>query len=233
MKKANKESVLSPIQPEVDLSAKREAEIIPTAIELIARIAGREDILIGDSVTLNIDQLAEYYQNVYRQEVVPTLLSHNIELSAVKYLFEMILVPIERFQNAFNASDKDPESIVLAKRIFTILSQHTDYPFGSFDEPKVAQYYQNIWDTEIKPLIQEAKYGTVSYLFELLRQPFQCLSDLTISSLEMNKELADGMKWGKPVQNIRLKDLDEALKAGQEKPADAGDVDKSDSKKKK
>lgn len=223
-------------KPAVDLTAKRDAEVIPAALEIFCRIAGRADLEVGDSVTLNIDQLANYYQKVYREEVIPTLLTSNIQLSAIKYLFEMTQVPIDRLQEAFNGAESDAEAIAIAKRIFAVLSTHKDLPTGAYDKPTVAEYYKKLWDEEIKPILANAKWGAVSYLFQLLRQPFQVLSDLTVSSLEMNKDLADGLKWGKPTTDIRVKDLDTALKAGaqpQEKPADAGHVDNTAKTKKK
>lgn len=235
MKKA-KMPVSQVSKPENDLSAKREAEIVPVAIEIFCRIAGRGDLKIGDSVTLDIDTLAAYYQGLYRDEIVPTLLNSNIQLNAIKYLFEMVMVPIDRLQEAFNGSEKDEDAIILAKQIFAVLSTHKGLPTGAYDKATVSDYYKKLWNDEIKPILADAKWGAVSYLFQLLRQPYQVLSDLTISSLEMNKDLADGLKWGKPSGDIRIKDLDTALKDGaksQEKPAPAGPVDKSAKKKKK
>lgn len=131
------------VATERDLTAERDAEVIPVVKALLKRLAAREDLVLGSRNLVSAEKAALYYQTIYKEDVVPLFLEHNIKMNAIPYVFS------------------------------------------------------------------------------LLMQPAQLLNDVVTSSFEMNRDLADAMKYNiADINDLRVKDIDDTLKAGKPKPVD-------------
>jgi hypothetical protein len=85
---------------------------------------------------------------------------------------------------------------------------------------QAALYYQKVFKEDAVPVFLQhnIKLNAIPYVFSLLMQPAQLLNDIVTSSFEMNRDLADAMKYNiTDIDDLRVKDLDEALMAGKPK----------------
>ena len=128
-------------------------------------------------------------------------------------------------------AERDAEIIPVARKLLSRLAAREDLLMGNkgkLTEEQAALYYQKLYQEEVVPLLVEnnIKLNAIPYLFSIMMQPISLLNDVTTSSFEMNRDLADAGKWGiKDIDDLRVKDLDEALKA-LPKSDTAGSVDK-------
>lgn len=149
-----------------------------------------------------------------------------------------VLSPIQ--QN--HTLDRDKDIIPLVKKIIKAFAEMPDLLIGSGEsttEAKLAVYYQKVYIEVMVPLLRESniKLNAIQYIFSLCMQPFQLLNDVTTSSIEMNRDLADAIKWGfgstKELDDMRVSDLDKVLNEfakNKKNATDAGSVDKSKDK---
>ena len=134
-----------------------------------------------------------------------------------------IVSPIQRKRD-FTA-ERDAEIVPIVRKLLLKLASRSDLKIGSsnLDEAELALFYQKVYQEDVIPLFLEAniKLNSISYVFSLLLQPFQLLSDVTTSSFEMNRDLADAKKYGiTDIDDLRVGYLDKALKQTVDKQVD-------------
>lgn len=99
-----------------DFTAERDAEVIPAAKELLVRLAVRKDLMMGSGQNVQAEKAAKYYQDVYVTDVVPLLKRHNIKIKDLKYLFSILLQPIQLIMDVTEASFHMNEDLANAKK---------------------------------------------------------------------------------------------------------------------
>lgn len=119
-------------------------------------------------------------------------------------------------------AERDAEVIPVVRKLLHVIGSKTDLPIGarkgatSAEVEAVARYYEKLYQEEVVPIFLEAniKLNAIPYVFSLILTPFQLLNDVTTSSFEMNRDLADAKKYGiTDINDLRVNDLDKALKA--------------------
>lgn len=115
------------------------------------------------------------------------------------------------------SKERDNRVIPVVRKLLARLAAKKDLPVGlrQEDAEKAAKYYQELYQKEVVPLFLEAglKLKDITYVFSLMMQPIQLLNDVTTSSFEMNRDLADAKKYGiADIDDLSVKDLDAALK---------------------
>lgn len=90
--------------PGRDLTAERDARVIPAVRELLNAFAGRVDVPLGVKKGNNNEETAKYFQEMYKTDIVPLLLKHDLKLNEVGYLFQLLLQPIDLLRSVVNAS---------------------------------------------------------------------------------------------------------------------------------
>lgn len=116
-------------------------------------------------------------------------------------------------------AERDTEVIPAAKELLARILLREDLMIGSSQKvnaEKAAEYYQKVYQEDVVPMLlaRNLRLADVPYLFSLMLQPIQLLMDVTNGSFNMNRGLADAKKWGvKDIDDLRVVDLDEALKA--------------------
>lgn len=91
----NDGSIESPLKPQRDFTAERDAEVLPCARELLNILASKEDLIMGMGANFNEQKAALYYQDLYVKDIVPLLLKYNLKLNAFTYLFQVVLQPFQ------------------------------------------------------------------------------------------------------------------------------------------
>lgn len=99
-----------------DFTAERDAEVIPAAKELLARLAVRKDLMMGSGQNVQAEKAAKYYQDIYVTDVVPLLKRHNIKVKDLKYFFSILLQPIQLLMDVTEASFHMNEDLANAKK---------------------------------------------------------------------------------------------------------------------
>lgn len=116
--------------------------------------------------------------------------------------------------------ERDEACKPVAIALIQALAKRDDLPMGSqLDAGAAAEYMQKVYQEDCVPLLlkHNLKLKDISFVFSIILQPFQFLSDVTTSSFEMNRDIADGFKYGMPdIDEMRVLDLDAALKEGVE-----------------
>lgn len=126
-----------------------------------------------------------------------------------------------------HTAERDAEVIPVVRKLLKALAEREDLMMGSsglVSPEKAAEYYREVYQTIVVPLFLEhnIKLNAIPYVFSLILQPFQLLNDVVTSSFEMNRDIADAMKYNiTDIDDLRVGDLDTALKAG--KPGATGD----------
>lgn len=113
------------------------------------------------------------------------------------------------------AKQRMDECVPVAKKILEIMtSRMEETPIGDVKDEEKFTYYQKIYP-EIAQLLLDTnvRMRDVSFIFSLAFQPLQMLQDVVTNSFTMNKNEADKSLWGKDGDEIRVKDVDETLKA--------------------
>lgn len=114
--------------------------------------------------------------------------------------------------------ERDADVIPVARELFRFLASHEDLMMGSRESTnaeKAAEYFQKIYIEGVIPLFKQhnLRLDAISYVFQLMMQPIQLLNDVTTSSFEMNRDLADAKKYKiADIAELRVNDLDAALK---------------------
>lgn len=112
-RKGNKgaEPILSPLndemQPERDLTAERNAEVIPIAREIIRAMGEAADKLpIGDPPTdpEKVDEYARFYRDMFVNATVVSLIKHNPKMKDISYVFRLVFQPFQNLQDVTIAS---------------------------------------------------------------------------------------------------------------------------------
>lgn len=114
--------------------------------------------------------------------------------------------------------ERDQACIPVAMELIQALAKRDDLPMGSrLDAGKAAEYMQKVYQEEVVPIMlkHDIKLNEIPFVFSIILQPFQFLSDVTTSSFEANRDIADSFKYNVvDVNDLRISDLDKALKAG-------------------
>lgn len=116
--------------------------------------------------------------------------------------------------------ERDQEIIPVVRKILKALAEREDLMMGSSQTVTTegqAEYYAQVYKEVIVPLFMEhnIKLNDISAVFQFLMQPAQMLDNVTSASFDANKDIADGFKYGiKDIDDMRVMDLDNALKAG-------------------
>lgn len=123
--------------------------------------------------------------------------------------------------------ERNDEVVPVVRELLKILASREDLPIAvsAESEQNAAKYFQELYVSEIVPLLIKSnlKLDAIKYLFSLTMQPIQLLNDVTTSSFEMNRDIADAKKYGlKDIADMRVNDLDAALK--EEKTVDNKEV---------
>ena len=98
------EAIVSPLTPKRDFTEERDQEVIPVVRELLKRLAAREDLLMGSSKRVDQEKAALYYQEVYQEDIIPLLMEHNIKLTAISYVFSLMLQPLQLLKDVTMSS---------------------------------------------------------------------------------------------------------------------------------
>ena len=117
------------------------------------------------------------------------------------------------------SAERDEKVLPIARKLLKLLADREDLNMGSRasikTQEEAAKYYQKVYQDDVVPLLLEhnMKLNDIPYLFSVMLQPIQFTSDITTSSIEMNRDLADAKKYGlKDIQDICVDDIDTALK---------------------
>lgn len=130
-----------------DLTAERDAEVLPLVRKLLVALASREDLMMGSSSTISADKAAEYYQKVYLEVVVPLLLESNIKLNAIPYVFSVILQPFQLLNDVVTSSFEMNRD----------LADSFKYGIGDIDDLRVLDL-----DAALKTGVEEVKKRAVA-----------------------------------------------------------------------
>lgn len=128
-------------------------------------------------------------------------------------------VPQEVPQRNYTA-ERDAEVFPAVREILGLLAARTDLAMGTTSttsESSLAEYYQKVYQEDVVGVLLKynLKLDDIPFVFSIMMQPIQLLSDITTASFEMNRDLADGFKYGIPdIRDLRIQDLDAALRAG-------------------
>lgn len=77
----------------------RDNEIIPLVRELFSLMAARPDLEMGSSESTNEVKLAECYQKIYNEDLVPLLRKYNVKLESIRYIFSLMLQPFQTLEH--------------------------------------------------------------------------------------------------------------------------------------
>lgn len=90
---------------ERDYTKERDLRVIPVARVLLRRMAARDDLKMGSSVTvISPEALAVYYRNIFKEDVIPVLLEANLKLKDLTYLFSLMLQPTQLLNDVVTSS---------------------------------------------------------------------------------------------------------------------------------
>lgn len=87
-----------PASPEKapDATTQRRNEIAPIALEIIKRIAAREEKFLG-FLTGEEDDANDISIAIFSEEIIPLLMEKNIKIVDIPYLFQLVLQPFQLF----------------------------------------------------------------------------------------------------------------------------------------
>lgn len=124
---------------------------------------------------------------------------------------------LEAPQRDFTA-ERDTEIIPAARELLARLAVQSDLKIGSSATiggvESAAAYYQKFYQEEVVPMLRarNLKLADVPYLFQLMGQAVQLVSDVTTSSLAMNRDIGEAKVWGvKEKDDVRVADLERVL----------------------
>lgn len=129
-------------------------------------------------------------------------------------------------------AERDAEIIPVVRELLKAMADRPDLLMGSsslITPESAAVYYREVYKEIVVPLFlkHNIKLDAIPYVFSLMMQPAQLLNDIVTSSFEMNRDLADAMKYNIPdIDDLRVQDLDNALKAGKPATGDNADAEK-------
>lgn len=116
---------------------------------------------------------------------------------------------------------RDNEVVPVAKQMIKIIAEEIDnLPIGAHGTVGVATREEfldaivKVYSERIIPLLLESnlKLDHLGWIFMLMRQPFSEIQDITDRSFSENKEIADAVVYGILPGDMRVKDLDAAMK---------------------
>ena len=117
---------------------------------------------------------------------------------------------------------RDHDVVPVAKKIIKLMAEEVDaIPMGSHSvtgEPTKAEFDEAIdkfYGEKVIPLLMESnlKLDELSWLFRMVTQPFARLMETTDRSFAENKDIADAIIYGIAPGEMRIMDLDRAMKS--------------------
>lgn len=105
--------------PQRDYTAERDAAVVPVARELIKLVAARADELVMGQVGVSETKAAELAQKMYKEDVIPLVMKHNLRLNELPYLFSIILQPFT-FLNDMTTSSMEMNRDLADARLYGI-----------------------------------------------------------------------------------------------------------------
>lgn len=114
------------------------------------------------------------------------------------------------------SKERDERVIPVAKALLKTLASRDDLMLGSagVNKEDLGQYYAKVYQEDVITALFAANlYLTdITYLFSIMQQVIQLISDVTTQSLEMNTELAGAKLWGvDDLDDLRLVDVQKVL----------------------
>lgn len=88
----------------VNLTKMRDEELVPIARKLLLAIAARTDLSMGSGETITTEGATAYYQDIYKNVVIPVLLEADIKIQDIDYLFQLMSQPIHFVKEVTSAS---------------------------------------------------------------------------------------------------------------------------------
>lgn len=116
---------------------------------------------------------------------------------------------------------RDQEVVPVVKAIIKIIAENIDsIPIGALDsegcatKQEFADSIGKIYGEQVVPLLKESnlKLDDLAWVFTLLRQPFSEMQNVTDMSFHENKEIADALVYKVMPGEMRVMDLDRAMK---------------------
>ena len=115
-------------------------------------------------------------------------------------------------------AERDEEIIPAAKELLARLAVRPDLKIGSAKsiggEDSAYEYYQQVYQEDVVPMLRarNVKLNDITYIFQLMMQAVQLLSDVSTNSIKMNRDIGDSKAWGvKDKDDLRIADLDKML----------------------
>lgn len=80
---------------EEDLTLQRDNRTVPIAKEILKIIASKEDLMIGSHDGIKQEDVRAYYGTVYERDIAPLLITHNVRINDIHYIFQLCMMALE------------------------------------------------------------------------------------------------------------------------------------------
>lgn len=153
------------------------------------------------------------------QEGIPVESNEEVAPEASKPPVEPIVRKAKEIKDLMTTEQRDEEILPVVREILAILCTRKDLAIGShksISEESAAKYYAKLYIEIVIPTLKRHNIRTsdLPFLFSVMMQPVEFLRDITIASMDENRETADSKLWGVDFLNdIRVNKLDDVLQA--------------------
>jgi hypothetical protein len=118
--------------------------------------------------------------------------------------------------------ERDERVIPVARELLQLLASNEKLPMGAEvttgGQETVAKECTEIYQKTVIPLLLEKnlKLDEISYLFSIMQQGVHLVSEITLSSLEMNKKQSDAIAYEVgDIDDLTIGDIDAMLKSSE------------------
>lgn len=191
-----------------DLNAERDERCKPVALALIALLASKDNLYVGQ---IEHAKAIEFYSDLY-MEAVPILQEHNVRMDEIKYVFQMALQTIDGLSAAADKTMTDQETTQKAAvSVFKILAGQSDLPMGTIDDKAaMSSYYEELYKGAIEDKIS---VGANKYVLGIMAQGLQLLQERIDTTLQLMYDRSVAYMWQKPdTGDVTINDLDKKLR---------------------